>query len=398
MEDVGAHTYRIKTLQCKVAFGGGLDEVFNDAGKPNQMISDFKTPSDALETLCLYRNGIRDMPETFRFGIVPPNPRALRTLELRKVPLTIQFAQLTTVTNFSYSNLHVRSELLFDFLAANALLEEVTIHCVDISDPPDRAIVPLDHLHHLSLNMGQTVQNLLQCLRLPPASRVNLFMNSSAEGKLLWELLPASLHALPGIANTTLLHCKFTSEFHLILIGTNPDGGMITVRGHPTQLFAGKPVNLQPLNLGAVQEFVVSSRTKSLASTWPRFMRTIQEMTAVKTLVVAGRGVTLHDLPAILEDKDMLPNLSAITLVAPNLDGISLFVSSILVRARTPGTKRIEFLEMLCLPFDRAHLVGVVKPLLEGYVSLVEVRAIHDADVVWVESIKRTIDREGFFK
>jgi len=35
--------------------------------------------------------------------------------------LTIQFTQLTTLTNFSYFDPHVRSELLLDFLAANTL-------------------------------------------------------------------------------------------------------------------------------------------------------------------------------------------------------------------------------------------------------------------------------------
>jgi len=278
------------------------------------------------------------------------------------------------------------------------LLEDVTIECIEFSDLPSPVVLSLDHLRRLSLRMGQTVQNLLQCLRLPSTSRVDLFMNSLAEGKLLWELLPASLHGLPGIAKTTLLQCRITSEFHLIVIGSNPDGGMITVRGHPTQLFAGKPVNLRPLNLGMVRELVLSSRTVSLASTWARFRQTIQEMSGVETLVVGGR-VTLHGLPAILKDKDLFPNLSAITLMTPPLDEIPSFVSSILVRAHAPGAKRIEFLEVLCSPFDGDCLVGAVKRPLEGCVGLVEVRAgVQDADDVWIKSIRRAIGRDGFFR
>lgn len=397
MEDVGGHTPRIKTLHCKITFGGGLDEPFNDLGNPNQMISDFKTSSDVLETLCLYRNGLRDMPETARFGILPVNPKTLRTLDLRKVPLTAQLTQLTSVTNFYYSIPRVRSELLLDFLAANTSLEDITIECINITDPPNRPVIPLDHVRQLSLRMGQTVQNLLQCLRLPSTSRVDLFMNSLAEGKLLWELLPASLHALPGIANTTLLQCRITSEFHLIVIGSNPDGGMITVRGHPTQLFAGKPVDLRPLNLGMVRELVLSTRTVSLASTWDRFRPAIEEMNRVETLVVGGR-VTLHGLPAILRDKDLFPNLSAITLMTPPLSEIPLFVSSIIARTQTHSAKRVEFLEVLCSLFDRDCLVGAVKGPLEGYVGSVEVRAVQDADDVWIKSIKRAIGRDGFFK
>ncbi|KAF9792571.1 hypothetical protein BJ322DRAFT_1030043 [Thelephora terrestris] len=398
MEDVGEHTSRIKTLQCRITFCGGQDEPFDDAGNPNEIINDFKTPSDSLKTLLLHRSVIRDMPETFRFGIIPANPKALRTLELRKVPLTIQLTQLTTVTNFVYSNLRVRSELLIDFLASNTLLEDVTIECLDFPDPPNcGAVLPLDHLRRLSLRMGQTVQNLLQCLRLPSTSRVDLFMNSLAEGKLLRELLPASLDALPGIAKTTLLQCRITSDFHLIVIGSNPDGGTITVRGHPTQLFAGKPVDLRPLNLGTVREFVLTSRTRSLASTWTRFRQTVQEMSGVETLVVGSR-VALHDLPVVLKDKDSFPNLSAITLVTPSPDEISAFVSSVLVRIQTPGAKRIEFLEVLCLPFDEDHLLGAVKRPLEGRMGLVEVRVVQDADDIWVKSIKRTIDRDGFFR
>ncbi|KAF9650612.1 hypothetical protein BDM02DRAFT_3220430 [Thelephora ganbajun] len=399
MEGIGAHTTRIKTLQCKVTFGGGLDEPFDREGNPNQMISDFKTSSDALEMLCLSRNGISDISETVRFGIVPNNPKALRTLQLRYMPLTIQFTQLTTLTNFSYFNPHVRSELLLDFLKANTLLEDVTIHCMNISDSPNHVVVPLDHLRQLSLNMGQTVQNLLQCLRLPSASRIDLFLNRLADGKLLWELLPTSLHALPGIANTTLLHCKFTTEFHLIVIGSNPAGGMITVRGHPTQLFAGKPVNLGPLNLGTVREFVLSSRTKPFASTWSRLRQAVQEMSGVETLVVGGR-VTLRDLPEVLMNEELLPNLSAITLITPSLDEIASFVSSVLVRNgnRTLDAKRIEFLEILCSRYEEDFLTEAVKRPLEGYVGLVEVRVVQDADDVWVKSIKRTIDRDGFFR
>ena len=397
MVDIGAHTTRIKILQCKVTFGGGLDEPSSREGNPNQMISDFKTPSDALETLRLSRNVISDIPETIRFGIVPTNPKALRTLHLRHLPLTIQFAQLTTLTNFSYSNPHVHSELLLDFLAANTLLEDVTIHCMNISDPSHRPVIPLDHLRQLSLKMGHTAQNLLQCLRLPATSRIDLFLNRLAEGKLLWELLPASLDALPGIADTTLLHCKFTTEFHLIVIGSNPVGGMITARGHPTQVFVGKPVNLRPLNLGVVRELVLSSRTRPLTSMWSRFGQAIQEMNSLETLVVGSR-VTLHDLPAILMNRDLLPNLSAITLVAPSFDEIASFVSSVVVRNRTPDAKRIEFLEILCSRYEEDALAEAVRGPLEGDVGLVEVRAVQDADDVWVKSIKRTIDRDGFFR
>ena len=147
-------------------------------------------------------------------------------------------------------------------------------------------------------------------------------MNSLAEGKLLCELLPSSLDSLPGIAKTTLLQCRITSDFHLAVIGPNPDGGTITVRGHPTQLFAGKPVDLRPLNLGTVREFVPSSKKRSLTSTWTRFRQTIQEMSGVETLVIGSR-VALHDLPMILKDKDLFPNLSAITLVISSLDEVS---------------------------------------------------------------------------
>ena len=397
MEEIGAHTPRIKTLQCKVAFDGGFDEPFNRGGSPNQMITDFRTCSDALETLYLSRNGSLDIPETVRFGIVSTNPAALRTLQLRYVPLTIQFTQLTTLTTFSYFNPHIRSELLLDFLAANTLLEEVTIHCLNIPDPPNRPVVPLDHLRQLSLNIGDTVQSLLQCLRLPPTTRIDLFLNRLAEGKLLWELLPPSLHDLPGIANTTLLHCKFTTELHLIVIGSNQSGGMITVRGHPTQLFAGKPVNLRPLNLGTVREIVVSSRTRPLASMWSRFRQAIQEMSSVETLVVGSR-VTLHGLPAVLVNKDLLPNLSAITLVAPSLDEITSFVLSVIVRNEIPEVKRIGFLEILCPRYEEDLFTEAIKRPLEGHVGLVEVRAVQDAEDVWVKSIKRTVDRDGFFR
>jgi len=396
-EDIGTHTSRIKTLQCKVTFGGGFDEPFDRGGNPNQMISDFKTSSDALETLRLSRNGTPEILETVRFGIIPIDSKGLKTLQLRYIPLTTQLTQLTTLTNFSYFNVRLRSELLLDLLAANTLLEDVTIQCLDISDPPNRAVVPLDHLRQLSLNMGHTAQNLLQCLRLPSTSRIDLFLNRLPEGKLLRELLPASLHALPGIANTTLLHCKFTTEFHLIVIGSNPAGGVIIVRGHPIQLLAGKPVDLLPLNLGVVREFVLSSRTTQLATMWSRLRQVIQEMSAVETLVV-GSGVKLDDLPAILMNEDLFPNLSAITLVTPSLDDIASFISSVVVRNRTPDTKRIEFLEVLCSRYEVDPLVEAVKRPLEGYVGLVEVRAVQDVDDVWVESIGRTIDRDGFFR
>jgi len=399
MEDIEVHTSRIKTLQCKVAFCGGFDlsEPFHHVGIPNKIVSDFKTSSDALETLCLSRNASSEVLETVRFEIVPTNPKALRTLQLRFIPLTIQFTQLTTLTNFSYFNPHVRSELLLDLLAANTFLEDVTIHCTNISDPPNREIISLDHLRQLSLNMGHTAQNLLQCLRLPATSRIDLFLNRLAEGKSLWELLPPSLDALPGIANTTLLHCKFTTEFHLIVIGSNPTGGMITVRGHPTQLFVGKPVNLRPLNLRMVREFVLSSRTRPLASMWSRFRQVVQEMSDLETLVIGSR-VALDDLPAILTNKDLLPNLSAITLVIPSLDEIASFISSVAIRNQTPDAKKIEFLEILCSRYEDDSLAKAVKQPLEGCVGLVEVRAVRDTDEVWVKSIKRTIDRDGFFR
>ena len=375
MEDIEAHTSRIKTLYCRVMFGGGVDEPFDEMGNPNQMISDFKSSSDILETLCLYRNGARAPLETARFGVVPANSKVLKTLELRGVPLTIQFTQLSTITNFSYANSHVRSEALLDFFAANPLLEDAAVQCINISDLPERSVVPLNHLRQLSLKMGDTFQNLLGCLRLPSTSRIDLFVNSPTGGKQLWELLPPSLHDLPGIANTTLLHCKFTSEHHLILIGSNPDGGTIAVRGHPTQLFAGKPVNLQPLNLDAVREFVLSSRTRSLSSTWCRFRPTIREMTGVRTLVVGNR-IAIRDLPV----KDSLPNLSEITLVTPLLSEVASFVSSILVRTQTPGLKKIEYLEVFGSQFDVEHLVEAVKRPLEGYVDLVEIKTFQDGD------------------
>ena len=397
MEDIGAHTSRIKTLQCKVTFGGGLDEPSGFGGSPNQMVSDFKTSSDALETLYLSRNGLSNIPETVRFGIVPANPKALRTLQLRYVPLTIQLARLTTLTHFHYFNPYVRSDLLLDLLAANASLEDVTIHCTGIYNLPNRDLIVLDHLRQLSLTVGDTTQGLLQCLQLPIPSRVDLFLNRMAEGKPLWELLPPSLDALPGIANTTLLHCKFTTEFHMIVIGSNPAGGMITVRGHPTQLFAGKPVNLRPLNLGMVREFVLTSRTRSLAGIWARFRQAIQEMTGLETLVIGSR-VTLHDLPAILAQKDSLPSLSAITLVAPSLDEIAPLVSSVVARNQIPEAGRIEFLEVLCSRYEEEGVVEAVKRPLESCVSSVVVRVVQDVDEVWVNSINRTIDRDGFSK
>jgi len=397
MEDIGAHTWRIKALQCKVTFGGGLDEPFNRGGDQNQMISDFKTSSGTLETLCLSRNGISDIPETVNFGVIPTNPTALRTLQLRYLPLTIQFTRLTTLTNFSYFHPHVRSELLLDFLAANTLLEDVTIHCTNISDPPNRAIVPLDYLRQLSLNMGHTAQDLLQYLQLPSTSRIDMFINRLAEGKALWELLPASLHALPGIANTTFLHCKFTTEFHMIVVGSNQSGGMVTMRGHPTQVFVGKPINLRPLNLGMVREFVLSSRSRPLANMWTRFRQAVQEMSCLETLVIGSR-VSLHDLPAVLTKKDLLPNLSAITLVTPSLDEIASFVSSVLIRNRIPDAKRIEFVEVLCPRYEEDILLEAVKRPLGGCVGLVEVRAIQDAEKIWIKSIKRSIDRDGFLR
>lgn len=397
MGDIGAHASRIKTLQYKVTFDGGFDEPFNRGGDPNQMVSDFRTPSEILETLCLSRNGVSDMPETVRFRIVSTNPMALRTLRLRYVPLTFQLSQITTLTHFSYFNPHVRSELLLDLLAANTSLEDVNVHCMDFSNPPNCAVVSLDHLHQLSLDMGHTTQNLLQCLRLPSTSRIDLFLNRLIESKPLWELLPASLHGLPGIANTTLLHCIFTTELHLIIIGSNQAGGMTTVRGHPTQLLAGKPITLRPLNLGAVREVVISSRTRPLARIWDRFRQSIQEMSGVETLVIGSR-VTLHGLPAIMVVDDLLPSLSAITLVAPSLDEIASLVSSVIVRNRTPNAKRIEFLEVLCLRYEVDLLVEAVKRPLEGHVGLVEVRIIQDTENVWVKSINRTIDRDGLFR
>ena len=165
---------------------------------------------------------------------------------------------------------------------------------------------------------GHAAQNPLQCLQLLSTTRVDLFLDRLPEGKLLWELLPSSLHNLPGIAETSLLHCNFTTELHLIVVGSNQAGGTITVRGHPTQLLAGKPINLRPLNLGAVLEIVVSSRTRPFASIWSRFRQAIHEMSGVETLVVGSR-VPLHDLPAILMVKDLLPNLSAITLVTGSI-------------------------------------------------------------------------------
>ena len=396
VEDIGAHVSRIKTFQYKVTFDGGFDEPLNSGGIPNQMVSDFRTSSDALETLCLSRNGSSDIPETVRFGIVPTKPTALKTLQLRFVPLTVQFTQLTTLTNFTYSNPHLRSELLLDFLAANTLLEDVTIHCVNVSDPSNRAVISLNNLRQLSLRMGHTAQTILQCLHLPSTSRVDLFLERLAEEKPLWELLPSSLHNLPGIAETTLLHCKFTTELHLIVIGSNQAGGTITVRGHPTQVLAGKPINLRPLNLAAVREIVISSRTRPLASVWSRFRHAIQEMNGVETLVVGSR-VPLHGLPAVLMDKDLLPNLSAITLVAPSLDDITSFVSSVAVRNGIPDTKRIGFLEILCQRYEEDLFAEAVKLPLEGHVGLVEVRSLKDAGDLWVKSIKRTIDRNGFF-
>ena len=122
---------------------------------------------------------------------------------------------------------------------------------------------------------------------------------------------------------------------------------------------------------------------------WDRFQQTIQEMNGLEMLVVRSR-VTLHDLPAILVNKDLLPNLSAITLDTPSLDEIASFVSSIIVRNRIPDTKRIKFLEILCSRYEEDTLVEAVKRPLEGCVDLVEVRAVQDVGEVWVESIKRS--------
>ena len=49
-----------------------------------------------------------------------------------------------------------------------------------------------------------------------------------------------------------------------------------------------------------------------------------------ETLVLGSR-VPSNDLPAVLVVKDLLPNLPAITLVAPSLDEIARFVSSMTV-------------------------------------------------------------------
>jgi len=196
--------------------------------------------------------------------------------------------------------------------------------------------------------MGHTAQNLPQHLQLPSTSWIDLFLDRLPEGKLLWELLPPSLHNLPGTAETSLLHS--------IVIGSNQAGGTIAVCRHPTQLLAGKPINLRPLNLGVVREIVVSSRTQPFASMWSRFRQAIQEMSCVETLVVGSR-IPLHDLPAVLMVKELLPNLSAITLVTPSLDEIAPFVSSVIVRNGIPDAKRIEFLEILYPRFEEDLIV-----------------------------------------
>ena len=211
----------------------------------------------------------------------------------------------------------------------------------------------------------------------------------------MWELLPSSLHNLPGIAETSLPHCNFTTGLHLIAIGSNQAGGTITVRGHPTQLIAMKLINLRPLNFGAVREIVVSSRTQSFASIWSRFRQAIQEVSGVEMLVVGSR-VPLHDLPAVLMVKDLLPNLSAITLVTPSLDEIAPFVSSVIARNRIPDMKRIEFVEILCPRFEEGLIAEAVKRPLDGHVGLVEVGSVQSVENVWVKSVKRTIEREFF--
>ena len=288
----------------------------------------------------------------------------------------------------------MHSELLLDFLAANTLLKDVIICCTDLFDPSDCAVISLDHLRQWSLIIGYTAQNLLQCLQLPFAP-TDLFPDHMPEGELLWELLPSSLHNLPGIAETSLLRYDFTTELHLIAIGSNQAGGTIAVRGHRTQLLAGKPINLRPLNLGAVREIVVSSRTQPPASIWSRFRQAIQEMSCVETLAVGSR-VPLHDLPTILMVKDLLPNLSAITLVTPSLDEIAPFASSVIVRNGIPDAKRIEFLEILCPRFEEGLIAEATKRPLEGHVGLVEVRSVQGVENVWVKSIKRSIEREFF--
>ena len=283
----------------------------------------------------------------------------------------------------------MHSELLLDFLAANTLLEDITIHCTNISDPPDRAVVPLDHLRQLSLITGHAAQNLLQCLQLPSTTRVDLFLDHLPEGKLLWELLPSSLQNLPGIAETSLLHCN-------IVVGSNQAGGTITVRGDPAQLLAGKPINLRPSNLGAVREIVVSSRIRPFASIWSRFRQAIQDMSGVETLVVGSR-VPLHDLPAVLMVKDLLPNLFAIALVAPSLDEIARFASSVIARNGMADVRRIEFLGVLCPRYEEDLITEAVKRPSEGWhVGLVEVRSVQDVGSVWVKSINWTIEREFF--
>ena len=83
-------------------------------------------------------------------------------------------------------------------------------------------------------------------------------------------------------------------------------------------------IDLRPLNLGAVREIVVSSRTQPFASIWSH-LQAIQEMSGVETPVIGNR-VPLHDLPAVLVVKDLLPNLSANTSVTPSLDEIASFV------------------------------------------------------------------------
>ena len=115
----------------------------------------------------------------------------------------------------------------------------------------------------------------------------------------------------------------------------------------------------------------------------------------METLVLGSR-VPLHDLPAVLMVKDSLPNLSAITLVAPSLDNIAPFMSSVVARNGIPDVKRIESLEILCQRYEEDLVAEAVKRPLEGDVSLVEVRSVRDGGDVWVKSMKRTIERKFF--
>jgi hypothetical protein len=185
----------------------------------------------------------------------------------------------------------VRS-LLFDFLAANTLIggRHCTLHGTSPTPQPrghffrPSSSVVIEHGTHGSKPSTMPATS--------PTSRIDLFLNRLAEGKLLWELLPVTArpswnrehHAAP-----LQIHDGIPFDRHRV----QPEpAGMITVRGHPTQLFAGKPVNLRPLNLGAVREFVLSSRTRPLASMWSRFRQAIQEMSGLwkrSSLAVGSR-------------------------------------------------------------------------------------------------------------